>query len=57
MRAGGEIIGTAEVTFADSAPHPAAATMVFPTSASAVYFTIEAIEPLSTSDSTIWQAP
>jgi hypothetical protein len=57
MRAGGEIIGTAEVTFADSAPRPVAATMLFPSSASAVYFTIEAIETLSASDSTIWQEP
>jgi hypothetical protein len=57
MRTGGEIVGTAEVNFADSTPHPAAATMLFPSSASAVFFTIEAIETLSASDSTIWQEP
>jgi hypothetical protein len=57
MRVGGEIIGTAEVTFADTVPRPASATMLFPTSASAVYFTIEAIETLSAVDSTIWHEP
>lgn len=57
MRVGGEIIGTAEVTFADSTARPASATMLFPTSASAVYFTIGAIETLSAVDSTIWHEP
>lgn len=57
MRIGGDIVGTAEVTYADSTAAPVAATMLFPTSASAVYFTFEAIETLTAVDSTIWHEP
>ncbi len=57
MLAGREIVGTADVAFADSALTPVRATMLFPGSASAVYFTVEAIETLNDIDPAIWDEP
>jgi hypothetical protein len=57
MRTGREIVGTADVAFADSVLTPVSATMLFPGSASAVYFTVRGIETLEETDPNIWDEP
>ncbi len=57
LRRWSDVLGTVEVEFADSTLSPATAQMVFPGSASAVTFTVEAIDTLVTVDPSIWKEP
>ena len=57
MRSAGRTVGVVEVEFADSVLQPVSATMVFPGSASAVDFTVVAIDPIPAVDPAIWKAP
>ena len=57
MRTGRDVLGTADVVFADSVLTPVSATMLFPSSASAVFFTVNGIETLDETDPDIWNEP
>jgi hypothetical protein len=57
LRQAGDIVGFVEVEFPDSIMRPASAQMVFPPSASAVFFTVEAIDSLAGVDPQIWREP
>jgi hypothetical protein len=57
MRSAGRTVGMVDVAFADSVLRPVSATMVFPGSASAVDFTVVAIDPITVVDPEIWKAP
>ena len=57
MRSAGRTVGTVEVAFADSVLQPVSATMIFPGSASAVDFTVVAIDPITAVDPEIWKLP
>jgi hypothetical protein len=57
MRHGRELLGTGEVELADSTGLPEKATMLFPGSATAIYFTVRAIEPITSVETDFWQRP
>ena len=56
MRHARELLGTAEVELADNGL-PEKATMLFPGSATAIYFTVRAIEPITTVEAEFWRRP
>lgn len=57
MRRAGKLLGTVDVELSDTTGQPRKATMLFPGSATIVYFTVRAIEPLTSVERDIWQRP
>jgi hypothetical protein len=57
MVRGKELLGTAEVELTGSTDEPQKATMLFPSEATIVLFTVQAIEPLTSMAEDIWRRP
>jgi hypothetical protein len=57
MRQAGTLVGTAEVEFEEGTTDPRRARIVFPSSASIIVFSVEAIEPIGEVDPEIWRRP
>jgi hypothetical protein len=54
---GRELLGTVEAELGRSTDEPVKATMLFPSEATIVLFTVQAIEPLTSVAEDIWQRP
>lgn len=57
FRRGGNVIGTVETEFEESAQWPTRATVLFPRSGALFLMTVQEVEPLAQVDSSIWEEP
>lgn len=57
LRRAGDVVGTVEVEFVDSLGVPGSSRIAFPSTASTILFSLEAVDTLITVDPQIWRRP